>query len=77
MTEDARTKLREYGIAPPPIRHADSEELVPLQRKQPRVPCPYCGSSATTTRSEFGSTACKALMYCEECRQPFELFKAL
>lgn len=77
MTDDARAKLREYGIAPPPMRLGDSDELVPLRRNQPRVPCPYCGSSATTTRSEFGSTACKALMYCEECRQPFELFKAL
>jgi ring-1,2-phenylacetyl-CoA epoxidase subunit PaaD len=74
--EDARRKLREYGIAPPPARAPDGPELVPLRRSEPRVTCPFCGASATTTRSEFGSTACKALMYCERCRQPFELFKA-
>jgi ring-1,2-phenylacetyl-CoA epoxidase subunit PaaD len=66
--EDAREKLREYGIAPP--------QLVPLQRHA-SVACPYCGSPATTMRSEFGSTACKAIMVCEACRQPFELFKAI
>ncbi len=77
MTEEARTKLREYGIAPPPARDDETTELVPLRRTERRIPCPYCGSTATTSRSEFGSTACKALMYCEECRQPFELFKAL
>jgi ring-1,2-phenylacetyl-CoA epoxidase subunit PaaD len=75
--EEARRKLRDFGIAPPPGRGDDSGELVPLRRAASVVPCPYCGSSATTTRSEFGPTACKAVMYCEHCRQPFELFKAL
>lgn len=76
--EDARRKLRDYGIAPPPERRGeDSQELVPLRRAAPIVACPYCGSSATTTRSEFGPTACKAVLYCEHCHQPFELFKAL
>jgi hypothetical protein len=28
-------------------------------------------------RSVFGPTACKAVMYCDQCRQPFELFKAI
>ena len=78
IDEDARRKLRDYGIAPPPRRRGDdSQELVPLRRAAPTVACPYCGSSATTTRSEFGATACKAVMYCEHCHQPFELFKAL
>jgi ring-1,2-phenylacetyl-CoA epoxidase subunit PaaD len=75
--EEARRKLREFGIAPPPRPDDDSNELVPLRRAAPTIVCPYCGSSATTTRSEFGPTACKAIMYCEHCRQPFELFKAL
>jgi ring-1,2-phenylacetyl-CoA epoxidase subunit PaaD len=72
----AREKLREYGIAPPPPRAVTEEELVPLRRARSVVACPFCGSTATTSRSEFGSTACKALMYCDQCRQPFELFKA-
>jgi len=28
-------------------------------------------------RSEFGSTACKAILFCNSCSQPFELFKAI
>jgi len=75
----AREKLRAYGIAPPPARGADGAggDLVPLLRRAPAVPCPYCGSSHTETRSEFGSTACKATLYCRSCAQPFELFKAI
>lgn len=66
VSAEAREKLAAYGIAAP--------ELVPLQR---RVACPYCGSRETTMRSEFGPTACKAVMYCDACEQPFELFKAI
>ncbi len=79
--EAARAKLAAYGIAPPPpadvIRDGESPDLVPLRRREPRVRCPYCGSSATTERSEFGPTVCKAVMFCEHCRQPFERFKAI
>lgn len=75
--EDAREKLRAYGIAPPPPQPQHSDALVPLRRRAERIACPYCGSPATTMRSEFGATACKAVMFCERCRQPFELFKAI
>ena len=73
---DARKKLTAYGIAPPPDRVADDEALVPLRRAA-AVACPYCGSRATTVRSEFGATACKSVLYCDGCHQPFELFKAI
>jgi ring-1,2-phenylacetyl-CoA epoxidase subunit PaaD len=77
---DARRKLEAYGIAAPTglgPRDAATEDLVPLRRHVRPVACPYCGSHATTMRSEFGPTACKAVMYCDQCRQPFELFKAI
>ena len=75
--DEARRKLRDYGIAPPPDQREVDSELVPLRRRALAAPCPHCGSAATEIRSEFGSTACKAVMYCEHCRQPFELFKAI
>ena len=76
MTDAAREKLRAYGIAPP--GRAPREEFVVLRRRAaPRVACPFCGSSDTALRSEFGSTACKALHFCDACRQPFEEFKAI
>lgn len=73
----AREKLRAYGIAPPVRGAGSDEQLVPLLRRAPEVECPYCGSRETEMRSEFGSTACKATLFCDACRQPFELFKAI
>jgi len=75
MAAEAREKLRAYGIAPP-VR-VESDELVPLMRRAPTVECPYCRSWKTEMRSEFGSTACKATLFCTSCQQPFELFKSI
>lgn len=71
----ARAKLEAYGIAPPGAR--DDGALVPLLRRRAAPACPYCGSRDTEIRSEFGSTACKAVCWCRSCRQPFEEFKAI
>jgi ring-1,2-phenylacetyl-CoA epoxidase subunit PaaD len=73
--EEARRKLREYGIAPP--GHLAAEAPIQLGPTVRRVACPFCGSTDTELRSSFGSTACKALHYCTACRQPFEHFKAI
>ena len=71
----AREKLRAYGIAPPgPAAH---EAPIAIGRRRQAVRCPYCGSADTETRSEFGSTACKAIHVCRACEQPFEEFKAI
>jgi ring-1,2-phenylacetyl-CoA epoxidase subunit PaaD len=75
MPAAAREKLRAYGIAPP--GPADHEALVSIGRRRAAVRCPYCGSVATELRSEFGSTACKAIHVCRSCQQPFEEFKAI
>lgn len=72
---DAREKLRAYGIAPP--GRAEQGGLITLTRARAAVPCPWCGSSDTEMRSEFGSTACKAIHVCRSCRQPFDEFKPL
>ena len=37
--------------------------------------CPNCGSPDTSLKSEFGSTACKALYICQSCKEPFDYFK--
>jgi len=41
----------------------------------PKVVCPHCGSSHTEITSQFGSTPCKALYKCLDCREPFDYFK--
>jgi ring-1,2-phenylacetyl-CoA epoxidase subunit PaaD len=76
LSDEAKAKLKAYGIAPPG-RAVAEQTLVPLTATFRRAACPYCGSSNTERRSEFGSTACKAIHYCHHCRQPFEEFKAL
>lgn len=74
LSEETREKLRAYGIAPPP--KLTFEHLHPLSRpKQDEIACPFCASKNTTLTSQFGSTACKALYFCDGCHQPFELFK--
>ena len=72
---EARAKLEAYGIAPPGV--ADRDVLVTLGRRTPSIRCPYCKSQQTERKSEFGSTACKSIWYCRDCRQPFEEFKAI
>ena len=72
----ARAKLEAYGIAAPGPA-VDSGDLVVLQRRVATIRCPYCQSRDTIRRSEFGSTACKAILFCNGCHQPFELFKAI
>ncbi len=76
MPETAKAKLEAYGIAPPG-RAETSDELVPLRRAGALPRCPWCKSSKTELRSEFGSTACKSLCWCNDCGQPFEMFKAI
>ena len=74
---DARERLRAYGIAPPTGAAAVVSELIPLQRRVETIACPRCNSRNTERRSEFGSTACKAIHYCLNCAEPFESLKAI
>ncbi len=62
ITEEGRNKLEKFGIAPP-------------RDRDQKPPCPRCASSNTHLLSQFGSTACKALWQCGDCREPFDYFK--
>jgi ring-1,2-phenylacetyl-CoA epoxidase subunit PaaD len=77
MSEVARQKLRDYGIAPP-AACGQPTQVVQFARHRAAldvVPCPRCGSHDTTETSHFGSTACKALYKCLHCMEPFDYFK--
>ncbi|MDP7028638.1 MAG: phenylacetate-CoA oxygenase subunit PaaJ [Phycisphaerales bacterium] len=39
------------------------------------IPCPYCGSDRTRLDSPFGPTRCRAIHFCEACRNQFEHMK--
>jgi ring-1,2-phenylacetyl-CoA epoxidase subunit PaaD len=72
LTEEAKSKLRANGIAPPPKasgkRALFADEV---------VACPKCGSGYTRKVADFSSTACKAHWSCLACREPFEYFKCI
>lgn len=73
ITEQAREKLRAFGLAPPPRRESASAPVTFFDN----AACPRCGSTRTTLRNSFGPTLCRMIWYCEECRDAFEQFKAL
>ena len=66
MTEEGKVKLNKYGIAPPKMS-GDLSDTPPV--------CPQCNSTNTKLLSQFGSTACKALYQCNDCKEPFDYFK--
>jgi len=72
-----RSKLEAYGIAPPSHHKSDEDAPIGIARKPTAVRCPYCRSLDTERKSEFGSTACKAIWFCRSCIQPFDEFKAI
>jgi ring-1,2-phenylacetyl-CoA epoxidase subunit PaaD len=74
ISDEAREKLRKYGIAPPQGTTIDKAALM---GKEKRIKCPRCGSLNTTLVSQFGSTACKALYKCVDCLEPFDYFKCI
>ena len=61
ISPEGRRKLARFGIAPP----------TPVNQ----VLCPRCDSDAPRMIARFGSTACKALMACSSCGEPFDYFK--
>lgn len=74
ITQKGLDAMEEYGIAPPLNASADKEALTGKEKK---VKCTHCGSMNTKMLSQFGSTACKALFQCNDCKEPFDYFKCL
>lgn len=74
MTEEGKEKLKKYGIAPP-VGLTNQKRVDALFADAQEVECPQCGSENTRQISQFGSTACKALYQCNDCKEPFDYFK--
>jgi ring-1,2-phenylacetyl-CoA epoxidase subunit PaaD len=77
ISEEGKRKLAAYGIAPPGPVLPDGGVPIRIVRREPAIACPRCGSTHTERLSAFGSTACKALYRCLDCREPFEHFKPI
>ncbi len=74
ISDAAKEKLRAYGIAPPVHTSVDKGVLMGKER---HLKCPQCGSENVSMISQFGSTACKALYRCNDCKEPFDYFKCI
>lgn len=72
ITEEAREKLRAYGVAPP----VEGASCAGALKTPPVVKCPRCSSQNTERVSQFGSTPCKASYRCADCLEPFDYFKS-
>ena len=70
ISAEGRRKLKEFGLAPPARACGEISEA-----SLARVSCPFCDSADTTLESIFGPTLCRAIHYCNSCRQSFEQFK--
>ncbi len=71
MSQEGKTKLRNYGIAPP---GACQPKVIGLTLS---ARCPRCGSTETREISRFGSTPCKSHWSCLACAEPFDNFKSI
>lgn len=69
ISEKGRNGLKAFGIAPPPrLMESDGSW---------HVDCPYCGSTYVTMDNIFGPTACRSILYCKSCKNPFEAMKPI
>ena len=73
MTDEAKAKLKAFGVAPP----APGGGSVGNVTFFAPVACPYCDSMDTSVKNTFGPTLCKSIYYCNACNEPFESFKTL
>jgi ring-1,2-phenylacetyl-CoA epoxidase subunit PaaD len=63
MSERGRQRLMHHGLS------------VPVRRAGAAVACPFCGSTNTVLENPFGTTLCRSIYYCQDCRNPIERFK--
>lgn len=76
MSEHGKSQLKGYGIAPPAQEVIDISGISRRGMRAAQVDCPHCGSHNTAVISQFGSTSCKSLYQCRDCKEPFDYFKA-
>jgi len=71
ISQSALEKLNQFGIAPPQNRVTIEE----LREGNFKITCPRCGMNNVELISLYGSTPCKALMRCKDCKETFDYFK--
>ncbi|MBS1487369.1 MAG: phenylacetate-CoA oxygenase subunit PaaJ [Bacteroidetes bacterium] len=72
ISEKGKTALKKFGLSPPP----PAKIFTDLEVLEHAI-CPRCDSSHTELKSPFGSTLCRSIYYCYDCKEAFEQFKPL
>jgi ring-1,2-phenylacetyl-CoA epoxidase subunit PaaD len=72
ISEAGKMKLEKFGLGIPQ-RHEGNFSLEDIEHSS----CPHCNSTNTTMNSLFGSTLCRSIHFCFDCKQSFERFKPL
>lgn len=73
ITSGGRAKLKQFGLAPPPVHRGDVQSVIFFDTTE----CPRCGQRNVELRNSFGPTLCRAIWYCHTCQDAFEQFKPL
>lgn len=68
ISKEAKKKLKKFGIATPEQK---------ITKESIEIACPYCDSLYTEVENIFGPTACRSILYCKHCRNPFEALKPI
>jgi ring-1,2-phenylacetyl-CoA epoxidase subunit PaaD len=69
ITEKGKAGLKVFGISPPPRQIKEDGSW--------HIDCPYCESTYVTMENIFGPTACRSILYCKSCKNPFEAMKPM
>jgi ring-1,2-phenylacetyl-CoA epoxidase subunit PaaD len=72
ISEKGKEALKKFGLAPPAKRNL-IEPLEILEHPE----CPRCNGKNTELKSVFGSTLCRSIYYCDNCKESFEQFKSI
>lgn len=72
ISDDARAKLKAFGLSPPPRDNGRFDVTF-----FDTAACPRCDGANTTLTNSFGPTLCRAIYVCHDCQEPFEQFKPI
>ena len=70
ISEKGKESLKQFGLAPPP----SSKIFTDLEILETAI-CPRCNGTDTELKNTFGPTLCRAIYYCNACKEAFEQFK--
>jgi ring-1,2-phenylacetyl-CoA epoxidase subunit PaaD len=70
ISEKGKQSLKQFGLAPPP----PTKIFTDLEILETAI-CPRCNDINTELKSPFGPTLCRAIFYCNTCKEAFEQFK--